>query len=312
MLALAVYRGLGRLLRECSTIRTRVMAGAPPTEITLLVDVTRDTARSLQSRIGDDDEESFDRLHRHLYWIHRWHVRGDPSRCEGDVADLFERDLPAIIEAVERWEEGLLDAGLASAVARSWETGRYDHALRDAFVYLETALRRVGQIPPSDPATGNQLADRLLDPDKDTCLDLTSSDLYAPETDRAKKGVWQLFKGAFGYLRNPIAHRAIDFSPDVADEVLRVVNLLLRVIGGSEPEALTLAIPAAAATPELVERLRSILARYPGLRPVHLRLVHEDESRVLKLPDDYTITFTPELAQQLRDLLGPTALDPAT
>lgn len=97
----------------------------------------------------------------------------------------------------------MISPGLADAVSRSWGDGNYVNVVRDAFVYLEQALRGVGRIPASDGATAANLVKRLLNPSSRERLDLPGEDQSGGEFE----GIAQLFLGAFLVFRNPAAHR---------------------------------------------------------------------------------------------------------
>lgn len=71
-----------------------------------------------------------------------------------------------------------------------------------------------------------------------------------------------------------------------------------------------LQVPAATCTPDLVERLKEVLATHPGPSPVHLKLVRSagEASKTLRLPHRFAVTRDAGLYAELKALLGPKAL----
>ncbi|MET0716448.1 MAG: DNA polymerase III subunit alpha, partial [Mycetocola sp.] len=82
------------------------------------------------------------------------------------------------------------------------------------------------------------------------------------------------------------------FSPDVEQ--------------GGVSGPLTLTMPDARATTELVTQLGSILTRHSGDAEVRLKLVRGDVARVFEIP--YPVKVTPDLFGELKSLLGPNCL----
>ncbi|MBW3084391.1 DNA polymerase III subunit alpha [Austwickia sp. TVS 96-490-7B] len=76
--------------------------------------------------------------------------------------------------------------------------------------------------------------------------------------------------------------------------------------GPRGPVVLTL--PAARATHGLAERLRDVLAEYPGTTDVHLRLTQPGRTVVMRLGDGVRVAASPELFGDLKALLGPASL----
>lgn len=74
--------------------------------------------------------------------------------------------------------------------------------------------------------------------------------------------------------------------------------------GASGP--LTLTMPDARATTELVTELGGILSRHSGDAEVRLKLVRGDVARVFEIP--YPVKVTPDLFGELKSLLGPNCL----
>lgn len=167
MLSSTVYRDLTLTIQQFHLIRTRLEEGAPPSEIDLLVEAAQDRVRRLAETIDATESESVRQTLRHLLWIGYWHRRGRPDNYASDIEDISVRDLPGVIDHVVAFESGLLSPGLVDAVARSWEDRNYVNVVRDAFVYLEQALRGAGKVPSTDSVTAVPLINRLLNPGSD-------------------------------------------------------------------------------------------------------------------------------------------------
>src|ERR671932_44106 len=69
-----------------------------------------------------------------------------------------------------------------------------------------------------------------------------------------------------------------------------------------------IAMPLARCTPPVAERLKDVLTTHPGVNEVHLRLVQNGRSTVMRLDDGLRVTPTPALFGDLKALLGPSCL----
>jgi hypothetical protein len=64
-------------------------------------------------------------------------------------------------------------------------------------------------------------------------------------------------------------------------------------------------VAAAALSESLIADLKRLLGAHPGDSPV---LLHLGESKVLRLPEAWTVDVVPSLLAELRVLLGPSAI----
>ncbi len=71
---------------------------------------------------------------------------------------------------------------------------------------------------------------------------------------------------------------------------------------------LKLEIPATRLSPDLVGRLKEVLASHPGTTPVMLHMVNGSSHKVLKLSDEFRVELRSALYAELRELLGPRAV----
>ncbi len=77
--------------------------------------------------------------------------------------------------------------------------------------------------------------------------------------------------------------------------------------GANKPLSLTLA--ARSCTPDRVQALKQVLARHPGTADVHVTLVSEQRSTLLRLTESLRVTPSSALMGDLKALLGPSCLN---
>ncbi|MDL9944436.1 DNA polymerase III subunit alpha [Gordonia sp. ABSL11-1] len=80
----------------------------------------------------------------------------------------------------------------------------------------------------------------------------------------------------------------------------------LAAVGTAKPVALTLS--ARACTPDRVQALKQVLSRHPGTADVHVTLVSEQRSTLLRLTDALRVTPSSALMGDLKALLGPSCM----
>lgn len=290
MLSSLVYRDLSFVIRYVHLIQSRAAGGAASSEVDLLIEAASDRVRRIGETIGAVDSEPFGQLLRHLYWIGYWHSRDQPTNYQGDLVDINERDLPGVIDAVAHWESGLLSPGLAEAVARSWMDRNFVNVVRDAFVYLEQVLRGLGGISASEGITAVPLVKRLLNPSSEERLRLPGEERTGGEMD----GILQLFLGAFLVFRNPASHRFIEHDAQSADEILRLVDLCLRILGAEETKEIRIDLHRGADAEGISHVLEEIAREYPGTTVIRL-VVDETEG------SDRTLASRVEPSEAFRD-----------
>lgn len=299
MLSATIYRDLTLTIQHFHLIRTRLEENAPPSEIDLLVEAAKDRVRRLAESINASDSTSVRQLLRHLSAIAFFHSRGQPERYAVDIEDISLRDLPGLVNEVARFEAGLLSSGLVEAVGRSWEDRNYVNVVRDAFVYLEQALRGAGRVSNTDSTTAVSLINRLLKPDSPAKIQLPGEARSGGELE----GVHQLFSGAFQVFRNPAAHRPVEFEVGTANEILGLVDLCLRILGTEEMPALHVQLDDGIDIDATLAALEEVAGHNPG---PSLVWVHG----VGRLPDEEPTTLkarvapTDVLRAELRALAG--------
>jgi DNA polymerase-3 subunit alpha len=96
---------------------------------------------------------------------------------------------------------------------------------------------------------------------------------------------------------------------DAREDTIRLIgsDLTLPDLTEGPRGPLLLRVPPARCTPEVVERLREVLAGHPGTTEVHLELLSERRHR-LRLADGLRVTASPALMGDLKALLGPSSV----
>ncbi len=98
---------------------------------------------------------------------------------------------------------------------------------------------------------------------------------------------------------------------DRRDDVPRLMAMDLSlpdITAPDEVKPVVLALPPARCTPQLVERLREVLASHPGPAEVHLKLVNGGRATILRL-GPARVAPTTALMADLKALLGPAAVN---
>jgi DNA polymerase-3 subunit alpha len=91
------------------------------------------------------------------------------------------------------------------------------------------------------------------------------------------------------------------------DEVKVIAQGLAELVVRDDA-ALRLQVPAARLSPDLVGRLKGVLANHPGTSPVFLHMTHEHRQKVVKLSDEYRVEPRSALYAELAELLGSSAM----
>ena len=117
-------------------------------------------------------------------------------------------------------EKSGLDEELLNRCGDLIRIGKFDEAVRNAFVLLEERLRKAtGQ----DGMTGTNLANHAFNADSRLAKQL-ASDLAERE------GLRELYSGAFKLFRNPSAHGVVGYDNAEGKSIVALVNLLLKLL----------------------------------------------------------------------------------
>jgi hypothetical protein len=95
-----------------------------------------------------------------------WASENSSAARPADSRSCIRPEVPAegVIAAVEDWNSGTLDDGLFAAINESWETSQFSGVIRDAFIYLESVIRELGQVDSARGSSGERLVTATLDP----------------------------------------------------------------------------------------------------------------------------------------------------
>ncbi len=120
------------------------------------------------------------------------------------------------IEAQAGWDEELV-----RRCGPLIHLGRFDEAVRSAFVLLEERLRKaVGE----EGMTGTQLANYAFNPQKGPLAK------HLAHTPAEREGLRELYSGAFKLFRNPTAHGVVGYSPAEGRAIIGLVDLMLKML----------------------------------------------------------------------------------
>lgn len=304
MLLETAYRLMGSIMRGGLLIRERVEAGASNTELKIHLEGTTALLDQLARHTGSVGREEFENFKRHLHFIGYYHLRNQPDQYAPDLYDIVMVDTPALIDYLEEWSGSLISPHLQSMVRPAWDAGNYRHAVQDGFIYLERALRALARIPRDKGLSGAALIDKVLGRQSPDRIQLSGEPTLTPVTTGEEEGAFYLFKGAFLLFRNAGAHRFIDYEAPQADELLRLVNICLRILGAEKVSPIVIAMPLQAWSMPVIESLKTVIEQHPGLHPIYLQLEKEQGTTVLRLGDEYKVDTNAELHEALKRILG--------
>ena len=164
--------------------------------------------------------------------ISRGLVARDFRKGHGDAVFVTRAGERAIQEglaearAVERLQADL-HPEIESRVRKTFLVGDYDTAVFKAFKQVEIRVRKMIDAP--DGLVGTALMQEAFK--------LDAGRLCTPAERSEQVARMELFKGAFGFLRNPAGHREVRYEdPTVASESVLLADLLMRVLDRIEEE----------------------------------------------------------------------------
>lgn len=109
----------------------------------------------------------------------------------------------------------------AAGVQQTFRGGDIDSAIRDAFVQLEDAVRRLGNFTASD--YGVTLMSKAFS---------KKGPFIGGMDPMHQVGLQRMFEGAFAVLRNPAGHGPTDLEVEEAVEQVLHADLLMRKLDG--------------------------------------------------------------------------------
>jgi hypothetical protein len=138
--------------------------------------------------------------------------KGELQKSVTDIDDLYARDLPGVISAVQAWLELQVDSRLLKAVEGSWKAQHYGNAIRDAFICLEEVLRSAAELDSSKGLTGDKLVTAAFATNGTLGPKIPQDEFMGKLTGGEMKGLEYLLRGGFLLFRNATAHRNIQYS----------------------------------------------------------------------------------------------------
>lgn len=103
--------------------------------------------------------------------------------------------------------------------------GKFDEAVRSAFVLLEERMRKVVDKP---GMTGTQLANFGFSPQNGPLAK------HLGRSQSEREGLRELYSGAFKLFRNPTAHGVVDYSAAQGKAIIALVDLMLKMLSRAE------------------------------------------------------------------------------
>jgi uncharacterized protein (TIGR02391 family) len=183
-----------------------------------------------------------------------------------------------------------LDEELLQRCAPLMHMGKFDEAVRNAFVLLEERLRTAVDKP---GMTGTNVARHAFD------AETGPLSKHLGRTKQERLGLENLFTGAFRLFRNPTAHTFIDYDTVEGKAIISFVNLLLTILRRAEelPPPATFIEPVENALTmieqqigeEVAGRIRIFLGRCQklGLKSVSAKSSLPFRTYALQIRDDW-------------------------
>lgn len=121
----------------------------------------------------------------------------------------------------------ILNQALRERFTRLGYNAPLDTFIRESGVVLEHYLRQTAK--DEDKAKfGVRLVDSVLKPSEAT--------LRFSDHDGEQDGVWQLYRGAMQFIRNPPMHKLIDYDKDRVHALIRLMDGLLQLLAETQKE----------------------------------------------------------------------------
>lgn len=183
---------------------------------------------------------------------------------------LGDDEMKAIRDAID--ERSGLDVELLNRCGEFLRIGKYDEAVRNAFILLEERLRTAAG-KEKENMTGTQLANFAFGAANGPLAKILGNN------DNEKEGLREIYSGAFKLFRNPTAHGVVGYDRIEGKSIIGFVNLLLRLLDkigdmpppNSFPPNLELALTDVEKVigPGSTSRLRKFLGRCvkSGIKP---------------------------------------------
>jgi uncharacterized protein (TIGR02391 family) len=158
------------------------------------------------------------------------YLMNEPGRENNDFKILTEKGRKVVEQELTDMklpsvdiEKVLSRPVLLNLVKDNYLNGRYDSAIRDAFLLVEEVVRAKARQAPN--VVGHNLMAAAFSPGNRV---LTHPDAKTVEEER---GMFFLFAGANGWFRNPTAHRTVGYEdPHEVAQILALANLLLDIV----------------------------------------------------------------------------------
>lgn len=143
--------------------------------------------------------------------------KGEKVAEEGRDPDVHGVQLQDVIK----------DDKIISVCLDDFDSGKYENAIFAAFKLIEEEVRKKAGLSPSD--YGVDLITNALHP--------TKGKLSIPQCKQPgeQEGVYNLFKGAIAFFKNPSSHRTVKYDDSSTTiEILAFAELLLKILSTAQ------------------------------------------------------------------------------
>jgi hypothetical protein len=160
-------------------------------------------------------------LGRHIAFMEHSLARNNRKSCEGDIADICERDITELENAFQAWcsKPDHYDSELALAISDLLMPDHLDSAIRKSFIVLKERLCKRFGVPRD--LDGTDLINRIFGRNSDAVKTLSESE---------RQAMRDLLAGMYGVFRNRFAHSAASPTWAEADAIISMVNHVLQEI----------------------------------------------------------------------------------
>lgn len=125
-------------------------------------------------------------------------------------------------------EQVIKNTDILSRCLEIFNADRYEEAIFSAYKLVEEEVRNKAGLDPSD--YGIPLMTKALHPDRGKLI------IPSCRLRNEQEGVYNLFKGAIAFFKNPSSHRTVNYdSKLVAIEIIALAELLLQILSTAQP-----------------------------------------------------------------------------
>lgn len=160
----------------------------------------------------------------------------DPSQTSEEFQILTTKGMEIVEEQKDpdihglQLEQVITNPTLIGKCLDSFKDDRYEEAIFSAYKLVEEEVRNKAGLDADD--IGVTLMTKALHPDTGRLV------IPSCKVPSEQEGVYNLFKGAIAFFKNPISHRTVDYNDRLmAIEIISLADLLLQILSKAKPRA---------------------------------------------------------------------------